>query len=404
MKILFRQKKELVISLTRSEKSALVRFLSLYLGSSFILLVIIAWLFFRMESNLYYDLITSNMKNVASKISSTIIYAHMTNQDISPEKIKKNIDFDFALYDVNHKRLVGDINNIEKKIDFRKNIQKVDNSYVVIDDSALGHLGVNYVVIKETMLHEKISKLKNKILISFFLVFLFIFLIGFYLAKMFIKPITNERIKLNNFIKDTTHELNTPITAILMCTSKGSSLNEKNLQRINLSAKRISEIYKDLIFLFLQDKKRDMPQELKIDEILNEQIEYFKALASKKRVTISTSIEPTSFVIEKESFIRLSNNLISNAIKYNKINGTVDVILKNNQLIVKDSGIGIEKTHLKDIFKRFYRANDVQGGFGIGLNIVYSICKQYNIKIDVESTQNIGTIFTLNLNYTKNPH
>ncbi|PHO17477.1 two-component sensor histidine kinase [Malaciobacter molluscorum LMG 25693] len=357
-----------------------------------------------MESNLYYDLITSNMKSVASKISSTIIYAHMTNQKISPEKIKKNIDFDFALFNVDHEKLAGDINNIETKLDFRKDIQKVNNSYVVIDDSALGHLGVNYVVIKETILHKKISKLRNKILISFFLIFSFISLIGFYLAKMFIKPITNERIKLNNFIKDTTHELNTPITAILMCTSKGSSLNEKNLQRINLSAKRISEIYKDLIFLFLQDKKRDLPQELRIDKILNEQIEYFKALASKKRITITITIEPTSYIIDKESFIRLSNNLISNAIKYNKINGTVDIILKNNQLIVKDSGIGIDKKYLKDIFKRFYRANDVQGGFGIGLNIVYTICKQFNIKVDVDSKQNIGTIFTLNLNYTKNPH
>lgn len=76
------------------------------------------------------------------------------------------------------------------------------------------------------------------------------------------------------------------------------------------------------------------------------------------------------------------------------------IILKNNKLIVKDSGIGIDKKNLKDIFKRFYRANDVQGGFGIGLNIVYTICKEYNIDVDVDSTQNVGTTFTLTLNST----
>ncbi|RXJ86043.1 HAMP domain-containing sensor histidine kinase [Arcobacter sp. CECT 8985] len=391
----------MAIVLTRSEKSALVRFLSLYLGSSFILLSLSAWLFFRMESNLYYDLITSNMKSVASKISSTIIYAQMTNQKISPERIKKNIDFDFALYNLDQKKIVG---NIKVKIDFSKKIQKIDNSYILIDDSALGHLGVNYVVIKENILHKKVIKLEKKILISFFLIFILISIIGYYLAKMFIKPITNERIKLNNFIKDTTHELNTPITAILMCTSKGSSLNEKNLQRINLSAKRISEIYKDLIFLFLEDKRKEEPKDQRIDEILNEQIEYFKTLAAKKKIHITTNIEPTNLFIDKESFIRLTNNLISNAIKYNKINGSVEVILKNNQLIVKDTGVGINRKNKKDIFKRFYRANSVQGGFGIGLNIVYTICKQYNIKVDVESKLKIGTTFTLTLKYTKNSH
>ncbi len=389
---IYRQKKELVIVLTRSEKSALVRFLGLYLGSSFILLTIIAWLFYKVESNLYYDLITSNMKNVAAKISSTIIYAQMTNQKISPEKIRENIEFDFALYDHSYKKLVG---NIPEEIDFSKKIKLYDKSFILIDDSALGHLGVNYVVIKENIFYKKIFQLKEKILISFLLIFAFLFITGFYLAKMFIKPITNERLKLNNFIKDTTHELNTPITAILMCTSNGSSLSEKNLQRINLSAKRISEIYKDLIYLFLEDKKKDTPSNLRIDLILNEQIEYFKTLASKKRVDIKTDINETTFFIDKESFIRLCNNLISNAIKYNKIGGEIDIILKDNKMIVKDTGIGINKKNLKDIFKRFYRANNVQGGFGIGLNIVYTICSEYDIKVDVDSKEKEGTTFIL---------
>ncbi len=389
---IYRQKKELVIVLTRSEKSALVRFLGLYLGSSFILLTIIAWLFYKVESNLYYDLITSNMKNVAAKISSTIIYAQMTNQKISPEKIRENIEFDFALYDHSYKKLVG---NIPEKIDFSKKIKQYDNSFILIDDSALGHLGVNYVVIKENIFYKKIYQLKEKIFISFLLIFAFLFITGFYLAKMFIKPITNERLKLNNFIKDTTHELNTPITAILMCTSNGSSLSEKNIQRINLSAKRISEIYKDLIYLFLEEKKKETPSNLRIDLILNEQIEYFKTLASKKRVEIKTDIKQTTFFIDKESFIRLCNNLISNAIKYNKIGGEIDIILKDNKMIVKDTGIGINKQNLKDIFKRFYRANNVQGGFGIGLNIVYTICNEYDIKVDVDSKEKEGTTFIL---------
>ena len=73
-----------------------------------------------------------------------------------------------------------------------------------------------------------------------------------YLAKLFIKPIKEEREKLNNFIKDTTHELNTPISAILMST-ESDTLNDKQIQRVRLAARRVSEIYKDLTYIFLEE-------------------------------------------------------------------------------------------------------------------------------------------------------
>jgi len=92
------------------------------------------------------------------------------------------------------------------------------------------------------------------------------------------------------------------------------------------------------------------------------------------------------------------NNIVSNAIKYNKIGGTINITLKENILKVEDSGIGIKKDRLKDIFKRYYRATKEQGGFGVGLNIVHQICKAYNIKVDVKSTENEGSTFIFKLN------
>ena len=65
------------------------------------------------------------------------------------------------------------------------------------------------------MYFKKIEELKLNIISIFFIIYLIIALIGFYLAKLFLRPIREERVKLNNFIKDTTHELNTPVTAIL---------------------------------------------------------------------------------------------------------------------------------------------------------------------------------------------
>ncbi len=208
-----------------------------------------------MESKLQYDLITSNMQNVASKVSSSIIYAHMANLTINTTKMANYIKYDYALYDKKHRKLAG---NIRDKIDLSKKIQRIDDSFVLVDSTPKGHLGVHHIVIRENIFHDKITKLVEKLIFYFVLIYSFIAVIGYYLASMFISPIISERKKLNNFIKDTTHELNTPITAILMSTGKDAPLTEKNMQRVNLSARRISEIYKDLVYLFYKIVKNNL--------------------------------------------------------------------------------------------------------------------------------------------------
>lgn len=87
---------------------------------------------------------------------------------------------------------------------------------------------------------------------------------------------------------------------------------------------------------------------------------------------------------------------MSNAIKYNKQKGNIEIALSKNILIIKDSGIGIDKNKIEDIFTRFYRATSQSGGFGIGLNIVKNICDKYSIKFDVKSKINQGSTFTFN--------
>ena len=382
----------MVIDLTASEKSTFFRFLFLYLGSSFILVIMLAFFYFQNEKTLYYDLTKSNMQNEVSKISSKIIFAHMTNNEFDKDYLLKTNDYKISFYNQNKEKIFG---NLDDEIDFTKTIMDYKKHFILIDSSTLGHLGVYYIAIKENLFYEQISKLKMNIVFIFLLIYSFIAIIGFYLAKLFLKPIKDERIKLNNFIKDTTHELNTPISAILMSTET-TNLNEKQIQRIRLSAKRISEIYEDLTYVFLQNKQNKNTLEIvDLKNLIIEQLEYFTPLASKKSIDIKLQLEQFEYKINKDDFIRLFNNLISNAIKYNKIAGTIEITLKNNELIIKDTGIGISKDKLKDIYKRYYRATNEQGGFGIGLSIVNQICNNYNIKIEVNSQLKQGTIFTL---------
>ncbi|RWS50227.1 two-component sensor histidine kinase [Arcobacter venerupis] len=355
-------------------------------------MVFIAILYYQNEKILYFDLTKSNMQNEVSKISSEIILSHMKGSEFNKKKLLEKEDYKVSFYDKNKNKIYG---NLDEKIDFTKKIIDAKNSFILIDDSVLGHLDIYYIALKENMYFKKIEELKLNIIAVFFAIYLIIAIIGFYLAKLFLKPIKEEREKLNNFIKDTTHELNTPISAILMST-ENKNLTEKQIERIKISAKRVSEIYNDLTYLFLEDKDTIKKiQEFNLKDLINEQLEYLELLSSKKRITLNKNIEDTIYKINKDDFIRIFNNLISNAIKYNKMGGTIEVTLQNNILIISDTGIGIEKEKLEDIYSRYYRATQEQGGFGIGLNIVNKICKIYNIKINVESQINKGTIFTL---------
>ncbi|MFX4211216.1 sensor histidine kinase [Aliarcobacter butzleri] len=381
----------MVIDLTKSEKITFFRFLFLYLGSSFILMFIAAFFYYQNEKILYIDLVKSNMQSIVSKASNEVIVSHMMNEKFDKEKYLNSHEYKISFYDKNKSKLFG---NLEENIDLNEKFIFDNESIILVDNSTVGHLGIEYIALKDTSLFDKLERLKISIVI-FFLVFYFIIsLIGIYLAKLFLKPIKDERNKLNNFIKDTTHELNTPISAIMM-SSENENLSSKQIERIRYSANRLSEIYKDLTYIFLENIEVKVAEELELSKIIKEQIDSFEPIFSRKKLKIKIELEDTLYKMNKDDFIRLFNNLFSNAIKYNKINGDIEVILKDKKLSIKDSGIGIDKNKIKDIFKRYYRATNQSGGFGLGLNIVNIICQTYKIKIEVESIENQGTTFII---------
>lgn len=355
-------------------------------------MLITIFFYYQNEKTLFIDLIKSNMQNITSKISNEVIVSHMMGTNFDKDKYLNSKEYKISFYNKNKELIYG---NFDEKVDFNQKFIFDEKSLILVDNSTVGHLGIEYIVLKDISLEVKIYELKISIILIFLAFYSLVTIIGFYLAKLFLKPIKDERIKLNNFIKDTTHELNTPISAIMMST-EGENLSLKQIERIKLSAKRISEIYKDLTYIFLENKeiKKDK-KELDLSLLIKEQIDSFEPLFLKKKIEVLTQLESTSYKIDKDDFIRLFNNLFSNAIKYNKINGKIEILLKNRVLSIKDNGIGIKKDKLKDIYKRYYRATTQNGGFGLGLNIVNMICKSYNINIEVESIENEGTIFKL---------
>lgn len=381
------------IDLISSEKKSFFSFLALYLGSSFILMLIALFFYYQNEKTLYLDLVKSNMQNIVSKVSNKIIMSHMLDVEFDKNIYLNNQDYKISFYDKDKNLLFG---NLNEKLNFEQNFYNDEEKLIIVDSSTVGHLGIWYIALKDNSLKEKISNLKLNIFLIFLIFYTIIAIVSWSLAKLFLKPIKNERERLNNFIKDTTHELNTPISAIIM-SCEDDNLTKKQLDRIKFSAKRVSEIYKDLTYIFLGNIEKKSLDKIDLSKVIKEEIINFEPMIARKRLKINLNIEEFFYEINKDDFIRLFNNLFSNAIKYNKTDGNIDIILQNRELIIKDSGIGISKDKIKDIFNRYYRATNQSGGFGLGLNIVNMICKTYNIKIDVQSSENIGSTFTLKL-------
>lgn len=354
-------------------------------------MILVSLLYYQNKKKLYFDLTKNKMQNIVSTISSQIILSHMTKTKLKSEDFFNSNEYKISFYDKDKKKIFGDLN---KKIDFSKKIISHKEHFILVDNSTYGHLNISYIAIEEHLLFKSITHLKEELTLIFLLIYSIISLIGFYLAKLFLQPIKEERIKLNNFIKDTTHELNTPISAILM-SAESETLSRKQVQRVQLAAHRISEIYKDLTYVFLEDRENIQNiKELNLKQIIEEQLKYFEVIAEKKGISIKLELEDYLYKMDQNDFIRLFNNIVSNAIKYNQPKGSIHIKLNKNTLIIKDTGIGIQKEQLADIFKRYHRATKEQGGFGIGLNIVQNICLSYKIIFNVQSEIKKGTTFS----------
>ncbi len=176
-------------------------------------------------------------------------------------------------------------------------------------------------------------------------------------------------------------------------------IDEKKKKRLEASAKRLHVMYSSLTYrLEGQEEKIEL---LPFDKIVEERVGYIKELIDSKRLHLTMELEPMLVRISRSSAERLVDNLLSNAVKYCDIGDEIRVTLKGREFRVKDTGIGIDAHMQEDIFKRYKRANSERGGFGIGLNIVLSICKKYKIKLNLESEKGVGSTFILIFPKTK---
>ena len=374
----------------RSEKRSLIRFLILYLGSTFILFSIASWLFYISSKHHLLDQQREAIKYEAEHIKSQLRTLHKSNSAklVYPD----HTYIQSAIYDLDKKYIFGTFKT-EQSLDIGKYENRLYHTLKVEPY----YLGAAYLMVAKDINYKPIEKLQENIILFMLGAGIFFTILGYFLGKLFIAPMRDAMEKMNHFIQDTTHELNTPISTILtnieMIETFGKhEENSTELKRIEIASKTLSRIYDDLTYLNLNHKYHRNIVNLNMSRLVEERMVYFSAMAEAKGLTVTLNTDSNVMLqIDKNDAIRLIDNIISNAIKYNRSKGKLSVGLTKEMFFVKDSGIGIRKKDLSSILQRFKRANKSEGGFGIGLDIVNQVVGSYGFVLEIDSKEGKGT-------------
>ncbi len=377
-------------------KKTILNVVSIYLITTILLVVTLGIFYINSQKE---QILHTQKQQMDSQANLTINHLKKLHNSSSNDIKYPRIDnIKTAIYDIDKKVIFS---QFDKKINtFNKEYFFEDDFVYFIYKVKPYYLGTAYLIIEKPREYKLINTL---IKLSIFLILTIIVLVitSFFLAKILIKPLSDNIDLLDKFLKDTTHELNTPIAAILaniemLNLENMDEKNQKKIHRIKIGATTISSIYDDLSFLILNNKIVSKDENINITNILYSRIEYFKILSDFKNITFVLDVDDDIFLnIDDLKLSRLFDNLISNAIKYSKVSSKINIILSQNYFIIEDEGSGISEENIKHIFERYKRFDTTVGGFGIGYNIIYSIIKEYNININIESKVDIGTKVTL---------
>ncbi len=372
-----------------SERRSLFRFLAIYLTSTFLLFSLASWIFYSSAKHNLIDQQRESIKNEAQHIKPALRILHQSNakQLLYPQsRLVKS-----AIYDLDKKYIFGTFKTAPNLETYHDNetlyyVSKIEPYY----------LGAAYLLVSKKIDFTPVEALQKNILLFMLGAGIFFTILGYFLGKLFIAPMRQSIEQMNHFIQDTTHEMNTPISTILtnieMIEALGGTQHNEELKRIEIASKTLSRIYDDLTYLNLNHQYHRDICDINISALLQERMVYFSAMAKVKELTIDTNIQKDVILkMDKNDALRLIDNLISNAIKYNHKKGKLTIMIDQKRLTIKDTGVGIDAKDLGTILQRFKRANKSEGGFGIGLHIVHQVVNYYGFSLDINSQLKKGT-------------
>ncbi|HSH94645.1 MAG TPA: ATP-binding protein, partial [Roseimicrobium sp.] len=215
------------------------------------------------------------------------------------------------------------------------------------------------------------------------------------------------------FTADASHELRTPISVVLSQTQtalKRERSAEEYRETINAcqrSAQRMGQLVESLLELARLDAGQEplKREACDIAKVARECIELLQPIIQDRKITVVQQLQPALCSADTQRLAQVITNLVSNAVHYNRVSGSITVKTWSEAgsvcLSVADTGIGIPKDELPHVFERFFRVDksrsNAGGRTGLGLAICKSIADAHGGKIEAISEMGAGTTFTLAL-------
>ncbi|WP_304545654.1 sensor histidine kinase [Sulfurimonas microaerophilic] len=348
----------------------------------------------------YYTIYMKNIYSIQNELSlkkkSLLVIQAMQEYDQADDYFEypRFTTFDSGLYGENFQPI---FTLIKKPMPYFKKGYYLNNqeAFLVVKLPKERYFGAHYLVLHNTI---SFAPVYEKVLLILTSIVILIFISSIFFLKTFAKPFQRLNQQLDTFIKDSMHEINTPLAIINVNIDLYNRKYEQNkyLRRMKAATKVLSNIYNDMDYLIKHERLNYEKKDLNLKQFLQERIEYFEEVAAMKDITINSSLRDCGTIYMNDKQLqRLIDNNISNAIKYSYDNSQIEIrlYLQNDTCILEfqDYGVGIQK--VEKIFSRYYRENNNKGGFGIGLNIVKSIINEENIELQITSTPKKGSLF-----------
>ena len=216
-----------------------------------------------------------------------------------------------------------------------------------------------------------VAQLQRSLLWQFFLFILGALIISLLAAWYTLRPLRSSLHLLEDFIKDIIHDLNTPLTSILLNLKMIDTENEE-IQSIRTATQTIEMLHHNLDSYLREQKQAE--ETFYIDEVIDRYVTFFSPLYDYLRWDVY--LENLTLTTDKQAFERIIYNLLSNACKYNTSNGKIEISLTGTILSIGNSSYGV--SHPDKVFERFYKESE--RGLGIGLHIVDKLCQTLQIE------------------------
>ena len=218
---------------------------------------------------------------------------------------------------------------------------------------------------------QSVTSMQHRLLVQLLFFGLGALIVSLLAAWYTLRPLRSSLRLLEDFIKDIIHDLNTPLTSILLNLKMIETENEE-IESIRTATQTIEMLHHNLD-AYLREQKQ-VKEMFTVDKVVDRYVAFFTPLYDY--LSWDVQIEKLALSTDKQAFERIIYNLLSNACKYNTSDGKIEILLSETILSIRNSSYGVNNPDR--VFERFYKESE--RGLGIGLHIVDKLCQTLEIE------------------------